>query len=66
MLWGRRSERRLEVSMTPLLNFGDDLGSDSKASSEVLGPEIIAAQAAVQAAYELCAVSIGALRPSRD
>ena len=52
MLWGRRSERRLDVSMTPLLNFGDDLGSDSKASSEVLGPEIIAAQAAAQAAYD--------------
>lgn len=52
MLWGRRSERRLDVSMTPLLNFGDDLQSLSKASTEVLGPEVIAAQAAAQAAYD--------------
>ena len=46
-LWGRRSERRLDSSATPLLNFGDDLQSLLKATTEVLGPEVIAAQAAV-------------------
>ena len=52
MLWGRRSERRLDVSMSPLLNFGDDLQSPLNASAEALGAEIIAAQAAAQAAYD--------------
>jgi hypothetical protein len=52
MLWGRRSERRIDVSMTPLLNFGDDPQALAKASTEVLGPEVIAAQAAAQAAYD--------------
>ena len=51
-LWGRRSERRLDSSATPLLNFGDDLQSLLKATTEVLGPEVIAAQAAVQAALD--------------
>lgn len=52
MLWGRRSERRLDITNSPLLDFGDDLQDLSKASDEVLGPEIIAAQAAAQAAYD--------------
>ena len=51
-LWGRRSERRLDASATPLLNFGDDLQSLLKASTEVLGPEVIEAQAAAQAACD--------------
>lgn len=51
-LWGRRSERRLAPSMTPLLNFGDDLQSLMKATTEVLDPEIIAAQAAAQVALD--------------
>lgn len=35
-LWGRRSERRLDVTATPLLNFGDDFKSMIKGSTEVL------------------------------
>jgi transposase len=52
MLWGRRSERRLDGSMTPLLNFGDDPQSPAVDSIETLGPEVIAAQVAAQAAYD--------------
>ncbi|MEO8272037.1 MAG: hypothetical protein ABI557_20170, partial [Aureliella sp.] len=52
MLWGRRSERRLDASMTPLLNFGDDLQGPFSASGEALGPDVIAAQATAQAAYD--------------
>lgn len=52
MLWGRRSERRLDASMSLLLDFGDDLRSLSTASTEVLGPEVIAASAAAQAVYD--------------
>lgn len=51
-LWGRRSERRLDVTATPLLNFGDDFKSLIKGSTEVLDPEVIAAQAAAQAALD--------------
>ena len=52
MLWGRRSERRLDLSTTPLLNFGDDVGGQPEASSEVASPEVITAQRAAQAAYD--------------
>ncbi len=52
MLWGRRSERRLDASMTPLLNFGDDQQGPFTASGEALGPDVIAAQATAQAAYD--------------
>lgn len=51
-LWGRRSERRLEGTATPLLNFGDDFKSLLMGSTEVLDPKIIAAQAAAQAALD--------------
>jgi hypothetical protein len=51
-LWGRRSERRFDVTATPLLNFGDDFKSLLKGSTEVLDPAIIAAQAAAQAALD--------------
>lgn len=51
-LWGRRSERRLEGTATPLLNFGDDFKSLLKGSTEVLDQNIIAAQAAAQAALD--------------
>jgi hypothetical protein len=53
MLWGRRSERRLGTSISPLLDFGDESQSLTGASSEVLPPEIIVAQQAQQKAYDL-------------
>ena len=52
MLWGRRSERRANLSMSPLLDFGDDAQSVAEASSDVSSPEIITAQRAAQAAYD--------------
>lgn len=52
MLWGRRSERRLDASISPLLDFGDELQGPLKASTEVLHPELIAAGAVAQAAYD--------------
>jgi hypothetical protein len=52
MLWGRRSERRVDISMSPLLDFGDDAQGPSEASSEASLPEIITAQKAAQAAYD--------------
>jgi transposase len=51
-LWGRRTERRLDGTATPLLDFGDDFKSLLKASTEVLDPNVIAAQAAAQAALD--------------
>ena len=52
MLWGRRSERRLDVSISPLLDFGDDLQGPLKASGDALDPAVIVAGAAAQAAYD--------------
>lgn len=52
MLWGRRSERRLDISMSPMLDFGDDAQGPSEALSEAALPEIIIAQKAAQAAYD--------------
>lgn len=52
MLWGRRSERRVGISISPLLNFGDDTQGSPEALNEVASPEIITAQLAAQAAYD--------------
>ena len=52
MLWGRRSERRVDISISPLLNFGDDAQSQAEAAKAVPPPEIITAQRAAQAAYD--------------
>ena len=52
MLWGRRSERRVNISVSPLLNFGDDEQSQDEAASAAPPPEIITAQKAAQAAYD--------------
>ena len=52
MLWGRRSERRVDVSISPLLDFGDDLQGPLQASDDALGPAVIVAGAAAQAAYD--------------
>ena len=49
MLWGRRSERRTDVSMSPSLNFGDD---PVDATDESSSPEVIVAQQAAQVAYD--------------
>lgn len=52
MLWGRRSERRIGGSISPLLDFGDDAQDSTEASSAALPAEIIEAQRAAQQAYD--------------
>ena len=53
MLWGRRSERRTFSTTQSELDFGDAPESTQAAASELPAPEIIAAQQAAQAAYDL-------------
>lgn len=53
MLWGRRSERRVGTSISPLLDFGDDPQGNAAASEAALPAEIIVAQQAQQRAYDL-------------
>lgn len=52
MLWGRRSERRFDVSLTSPLDFGDDNQDQPEGLSDALPPEVITAQAAAQTAYD--------------
>ena len=67
MLWGRRSERRIDISVSPLLDFGDDAQSLAEASSAVLAPEIIEAQQAAQRAYDLAKLAqLEARRKARN
>jgi transposase len=53
MLWGRRSERRTYSTTQSELDFGDASESSPATASELPAPEIIAAQQAAQAAYDL-------------
>jgi hypothetical protein len=53
MLWGRRSERRVGSSISPLLDFGDAPQSNGAVSEAVLPAEIVMAQQAQQRAYDL-------------
>ena len=52
MLWGRRSERRTDISRSPLLDFGDDTTSLTEETVEAPSPEVISAQQAAQVAYD--------------
>ncbi len=63
-LWGRRSERRLSGTATPLLDFGDDFAKLLNSSTEVLGPEVIEAQTAAQVALD--AAKLAELQQQRE
>lgn len=67
MLWGRRSERRTDTSLSPLLKFGDDTTSLTGDSNEPSSPEVVTAEQTAQVAYDKAQLArLEACRQSRQ